>query len=276
MAFQQQQPTQQYGQQTTGQQTTGQQMGGQQPTMGGQQYTVQHGGPQQLVQQTGERFRDDLTSEMRLALDDLHEVESITQWCIDKMVDMGPHMNECIRVCDDIGDMAHIAEKLLARNSTYGLEAALTFLGVARDGLPVIQSHDNPHCSETADVINRAMDSNREMIYQFVPRELVQDFKRSHLQFRQIARQSQANVIPSSVWQRQQQSGQPMGSQMGEQYGGTQQPTGQQMGTQQYGSQQPTGQQMGTQQYGSQQPTGQQYGGGQEQWGQPQTGGQQY
>jgi hypothetical protein len=178
----------------------------------------------QLVQQTGQNFEYDLTGELRTALEDFEKVADVTRWCIDQMIEEGPQMATCIRICQDIGDLAELNDRLIARDSIYGLEAAMLFASVAEDGLQEIQRHQNPHCQETVSVINRALDSTYQLLETFGQPQLIQQVQQqlhqAHEQFEQAQVQAPAA---------QGQMGQPMGQQPQQQMG--QQPP-QQMGQQ--------------------------------------------
>lgn len=165
----------------------------------------------QLVQQTGQDFEYDLTGELRTALEDFEKVADVTRWCIDQMIEEGPQMATCIRICQDIGDLAELNDRLIARDSIYGLEAAMLFASVAEDGLQEIQRHQNPHCQETAAVINRALDSTYQLLETFGQPQLVQQVEQqlhqAHEQF------EQAQVQSPAVQGQQGQTGRPMGQQ---------------------------------------------------------------
>jgi len=251
---QQQPPAGQGGQQM------GTQMGGQQMGQQGQQM---HTGQQQLVPQTGQQFDEDLTSELRVALHDFEEVTRTARWCVDKMIDHGPEMSSCIRVCQDLADLAHLNVDMITRDSIYGLEAALLFAAVAEDGLQVIEQHRMPHCQETADSVRRALDSTWQLVETFGEPQLMHQLQNQLQQTHQQAQQQAPQEMPPAVEQRQgippgqgqQATGQMGGQQIGRQMQGGQMQSGQpqQMG----GQPQQTGQFQGGQQMGGQ--GGQQY-----------------
>lgn len=209
----------------------GQMQTGQQGQMGMQEQA-------DLVPQTGQHFEQDLTPELYNALRDFEKVTDVTTWCVDQMIEEGPMMATCIRVCQDIGELADLNARMIARDSIYGLEAAMLFMSVARDGLQEIQRHQNPHCQETVSVINRALDSTQQLLETFGQPQLIQQVERqlqqAHEQFEQTGAQMQ-----EQMGQMGQQGGQ-MGQQgMGQQgQMGMQQPQqGGQMGQRGMGQQ---------------------------------------
>ncbi|WP_323192733.1 hypothetical protein [Halostella sp. PRR32] len=194
---------------------TGAQTGQMTGTMGQQ---GQQGVQAQLVQQTGQNFEADLTGELRTALEDFETVTDVTQWCVDKMIEKGPQMATCIRVCQDIGELADLNARMIARDSIYGLEAAMLFASVAEDGLQEIKRHQNPHCQETVAVVNRALDSTYQLLESFGQPQLIQQVEQqlhqAHEQFEQMQVQP-----PSAQGMQGGEMGQPIGQQgqMGQQ-----------------------------------------------------------
>lgn len=188
---------------------------GQQGGMGQQQMGGQ-GQHAQLIPQMGRSFDGDLTGELHAALEDFEKVADVTRWCIDNMIDEGPHMSTCIRVCQDVGDLAELNDRLIARDSIYGLEAAMLFASVAEDALQEIERHQNPHCQETAATIRRALDSTYNLLESFGQPQLIQQVQqqlhRAHEQF------EQAQEMPPSG-QGQTGGGQMSGGQMSQQGG---------------------------------------------------------
>ncbi|WP_256393789.1 hypothetical protein [Natronoarchaeum rubrum] len=198
----------------------------------GQQF---HESPQQLVPQTGQELDEDLTSELRVALHDFEEVSRTTRWCVDKMVDEGPQMADCTRVCQDFGELADLNVGMITRDSIYGLEAALLFAAVAEDGLPVIEQHRMSHCQETADAVRRALDSTWQLIDSFGEPQLMHQLQE---QLHQSAEQRQSpQEVPPGVEQSRGMPAERSGQTRGGMQGGQQ--TGEQMqGTQPRGRQQ--------------------------------------
>gem|GEM_PF-3793076 len=173
----------------------GQMQGGQ-----GQQF---HESPQQLVPQTGQELDEDLTSELRVALHDFEEVSRTTRWCVDKMVDEGPVMADCIRVCQDLGELADLNTGMITRDSIYGLEAALLFAAVAEDGLDVIEQHRMAHCQETADAVRRALDSTWQLIEAFGEPQLMHQLEEQLHQSTEQRQQQPPQEMPPAVEQSQ-------------------------------------------------------------------------
>jgi len=213
--------------------------GGQTRRQGGQMQGGQgqqvHESPQQLVPQTGQELDEDLTSELRVALHDFEEVSRTTRWCVDKMVDEGPQMADCIRVCQDLGELADLNVGMITRDSIYGLEAALLFAAIAEDGLEVIEQHRMSHCQETADAVRRALDSTWQLIDSFGEPQLMHQLQE---QLHQSAEQRQSpQEVPPGVEQSRGMPAERSGQTRGGMQGGQQ--TGEQMqGTQPRGRQQ--------------------------------------
>ena len=203
-------------------------------TSGGQM--GQQGTHAQLIPQTGRSFDGDLTGELHAALEDFEKVADVTRWCIDNMIDEGPHMSTCIRVCQDVGDLAELNDRLIARDSIYGLEAAMLFASVAGDALQEIERHQNPHCQETAATIRRALDSTYNLLEAFGQPQLIQQVEkqlhRAHQQFEQAqemppAAQGQIGQQPMEPMPQEQIGGGQMtgaGGQTGQMGGGSHRP----------------------------------------------------
>jgi len=159
------QPTQQTGQQQPiGQQPTGQM--GQQPTGQSQGIQNQTGASHQIThQKVGQQFESEITPELNEALESFDRVVEITSWCADKCIESGPQMAECARLCDDLSELAELNEKLIARDSINGPEVAETFLRVARQGMPILQQHQqSPHVQEALQAVNFAVDSTEKLL----------------------------------------------------------------------------------------------------------------
>jgi len=229
--------------------------GGQSGQMQGDQSQQFHESPQQLVPQTGQELDEDLTGELRVALHDFEDVSRTTRWCVDKMVDEGSAMADCIRVCQDLGELADLNVGMITRDSIYGLEAALLFAAVAEDGLGVIEQHRMAHCQETADAVRRALDSTWQLIEAFGEPQLMHQLEEQLHQAAEQRQQQSSQQMPPAVEQAQgtpperggQQTG--GGTRGGQQTGQPTQQSGQPRGGQPQGGQMQGGRPQGRQQY---------------------------
>ncbi|WP_134670548.1 hypothetical protein [Halorussus marinus] len=166
------QPTQQSGhQQSTGQMghqsmgQTSQQPTGQSQRMQGQTGGQMGGAHRTTHQQVGQQFEAEITPELNEALESFDRVVEIASWCADKCIESGPQMAECARLCDDLSELAELNEKLIARDSINGPEVAETFLRIARQGMPILQQHQqSPHVQETFQAVNFAIDSTEKLL----------------------------------------------------------------------------------------------------------------
>lgn len=156
----QQQPPQGYGQQYP----TAQQMG----AMAGQQQTIGQAGPSAGPQQRSGggnlKLEEAINDEMRVALHDFVQSATAAAWCADQCIDEGPHMAECIRLCRDVADLATLNIQLLSRDSVFGPEAAEIFALAAEACAQECAQHEQRHCQDCAEELNRAARSTRKML----------------------------------------------------------------------------------------------------------------
>ena len=165
-----QQPRQQTGSRRTGGQQR-QWMTGQTDSRGmqSQQTGSQNRGPGMQGQQAGMQgqqaqphsFKDHMTDELRIVLEDFSELSHVAAWCATACASGGPELGTCARICQDIAEIAQLNEMLITRDSVFGPEVAELFLRVADEGLPELRQHrqHHPHIVETIATLERTMNS---------------------------------------------------------------------------------------------------------------------
>lgn len=198
----------------------GQQVGGQQTQATGQQSQATPG--------TGRTFEESLSGQMRLALHDFVKAHNVTSWCADQCLDIGPQMATCVRLCEDVEDVAELNVDMITRDSWNGPRAAELFIEVAQECAQECAQHQHAHCQECAAVLTQAANSTKELLNSLSQGQQAGQ----QTQYGQPGQQGQFGGQQTQVGQTGQQA----------QYGQTGQPTGQQS---QITSQQPqtTGQQ---------------------------------
>lgn len=167
---QQQQPVGQQYQQPTSQQFGGQQASGQQfgEPYGQQQYGQTQGIGQQTQQSIGQQgqskqFEEALPSELRLVLHDTNKLANVAEWTKSQLVSQGPQMQEVVRICDDLSDIAELNEKLIARDSIFGMQISRTLIEACQQALPQLQQYEQqPEVRELAGVVRNLVDSTQK------------------------------------------------------------------------------------------------------------------
>lgn len=167
---QQQQPVGQQYQQPTSQQFGGQQASGQQfgEPYGQQQYGQTQGIGQQTQQSIGQQgqskqFEEAFPSELRLVLHDTNKLANVAEWTKSQLVSQGPQMQEVVRICDDLSDIAELNEKLIARDSIFGMQISRTLIEACQQALPQLQQYEQqPEVRELAGVVRNLVDSTQK------------------------------------------------------------------------------------------------------------------
>ncbi len=135
--------------------------------MGQQPMGQQRGGqPEKGTHRTAAAsFDDHLTTELRIALEDFHEVTGVAGWCAKECTAAGPELSTCARVCEDVADLAELNERLIARDSMFGPDVASTFVTVANEALAELERFQHhPQIAETMATIERTTNSCREVL----------------------------------------------------------------------------------------------------------------
>lgn len=112
-------------------------------------------------------FESGLTSDMRLALHDFVKAATVSEWCADLCLDHGQEMSECVRLCEDVADLATLNVKFISRDSPFGIEIAKTFAYAAEEAAEECSRHPHDHCQEAARVLDRAVDSTWKLVDTF-------------------------------------------------------------------------------------------------------------
>jgi hypothetical protein len=139
-------------------------IGGQQPT--GATQGTPPGAPQQGMP-TGLRFEEGVTNEMQMALFDVTEAVKVCEWCADQCLDEGPGMATCVRLCEDVTEIGALNLELGARDSMFSLDAAELFVSAAEACRDECAQHSHAHCQDCAQVLDRAVQSTRQLLSSF-------------------------------------------------------------------------------------------------------------
>jgi len=129
---------------------------------GGGQTTTQPMGRQQEL-----RLDEALTNEMRVALHDLVQAANVTEWCAEQCIDAGPQMNECLRLCRDVADLAAMNVSFMTRDSAFGPDLIDVFIEAADACARECAQHAHGHCQECAEALSKAIQSSKQMLARF-------------------------------------------------------------------------------------------------------------
>lgn len=126
----------------------------------GQQQTQQSSGRQPgRIQQGRLDFEDTLTRDMRVALHDIVQAATICNYCADACLGK-MEMEECARLCRDVGDLAAMSMQFLSRNSIFAVDVLEAFAYAAEECEQVCSQYPHDHCQECASALRRATDSS--------------------------------------------------------------------------------------------------------------------
>ncbi|NHN43014.1 four-helix bundle copper-binding protein [Halorubellus sp. JP-L1] len=134
---------------------------------GGGQMSAQPMGGQQGGGQRELRLDEALTNEMRVALHDLVQAANVTEWCAEQCIDDGPQMNECLRLCRDVADLASLNVSFMTRDSAFGLDLISVFIEAADACARECAQHQHGHCQECAEALSKAIQSSQQMLSSF-------------------------------------------------------------------------------------------------------------
>ncbi len=146
-----------YGQQF--EQPTGQPFGQQ------TQQPIGQGTQQQVAGTTGQamQFEEGIPSELRLVLHDTNKLANVAEWTKNQLVTQGPQMQEVVRLCDDLASIAELNEKLIARDSAFGMQISQALIEVAQQALPTLQQYEQqPEVRELSGVVRNLVDSTQK------------------------------------------------------------------------------------------------------------------
>lgn len=132
---------------------------------------LQQGGQEQggeptgtTIGQLGLTLDEALSGEMRLALHDFVQAAITCEWCANQCLDEGVQMAECVRLCRDVADLAHLNVRFIARDSILGPALAESFVSAAEQCAQECARHPHAHCRECASVLTRAATSTRQLL----------------------------------------------------------------------------------------------------------------
>lgn len=161
----QQTPMGQMGQQAM--QPTSQQSGqmGQQGTQAMGQQSGQSMG-QQGGQTMGHEMRlsEVETPQQRQALLDVTEALKVCAFCADQCIqEADPNMVECIRLCEDVTELAATTLELVPRQSRQAMTVIQALGQAMEDCARECGRHQDGHCQECAEVLGQATQSIRQL-----------------------------------------------------------------------------------------------------------------
>ncbi|WP_226023346.1 four-helix bundle copper-binding protein [Halomicrobium salinisoli] len=130
--------------------------GGQMQGTGGQ--TSQMGGQ-------GMRFSEIETPQMREMTQTIHRAAMTCEWCADQCIESAdPMMIECIRMCEDVSELAEVAETFVPRQSRFERSVLQTLQQAMQACAQECGRHSEGHCQECAEELHRATDAIQQYL----------------------------------------------------------------------------------------------------------------
>lgn len=106
---------------------------------------------------------DHLSDEARDCVENCLEATEVCEWCADQCIDEEGGMENCIRLCRDVADVASLHARFMARNSSYSVDLAAVCAELCDECAEECAQHDADHCQVCADVLRECADSCRSM-----------------------------------------------------------------------------------------------------------------
>ncbi|EJN56954.1 four-helix bundle copper-binding protein [Halogranum rubrum] len=104
-----------------------------------------------------------LNDEQRDCIENCLQAAQACEYCADECIGEDG-MEECVRLCRDVADVASLHARFMARNSNYSTELAEVCAGLCEECAEECDQHDADHCQTCADVLRDCAESCRSMM----------------------------------------------------------------------------------------------------------------
>ncbi len=111
-----------------------------------------------------EQFVDHLTPEMRMLLDDSIEASQVAAWCADRCIEHGPEAGDCVRLCNEVAQIADLNANFISKDAFNVVPVTEAFVAVAEQAIVELEEIPQVHAEETRAVLERAIDSARNVL----------------------------------------------------------------------------------------------------------------
>ena len=103
-----------------------------------------------------------LSDEQRECIENCQRAAQVCEWCADACIGE-EGMDECIRLCRDVADIATLHARLMARGSDYSGDLAGVCADVCEACAEECEQHDHDHCQLCAEVLPDCAETCRSM-----------------------------------------------------------------------------------------------------------------
>ncbi|SEP27689.1 hypothetical protein SAMN04487948_13113 [Halogranum amylolyticum] len=103
-----------------------------------------------------------LNDEQRDCIENCLRAAEVCEYCADQCVGK-EGMDECIRLCRDVADVASLHARLMARDSDYSSDLAEVCADLCEACAEECEQHDHDHCQACAKVLPDCVETCRSM-----------------------------------------------------------------------------------------------------------------
>jgi len=113
----------------------------------------------------GMRFSEIETPQMREMTQTIHRAAMACEWCADQCIqEADPMMIECIQLCEDVSELAEVAETFVPRQSRFERSVLQTLQQAMQACAQECGRHSHAHCQECAEELHRATDAIQQYL----------------------------------------------------------------------------------------------------------------
>jgi hypothetical protein len=105
---------------------------------------------------------DHLSDEQRECIENCLRAAQVCEWCADACLG-SEEMERCARLCRDVGDVASLHARLMARESAYSGHLAEACAEACEACADECETHDHDHCQLCAEVLPECAETCRSM-----------------------------------------------------------------------------------------------------------------